>query len=145
MGRRRTRFEVTTWNNRPVMLPKSKVVLHHIVGPFYLARIGYLSLLNLDYCVFFERMSGRKGGTAIYNLLKKEYAINKLRTKIHSMKRGMLDVLTRKMSLRILLKQLPKKGATNLPPHRHDYQLVAVCLIGVNGEIIDINARSHPK
>jgi hypothetical protein len=144
MGWHKNRFGVITWNNRRAMLPKGKSILHHLVGRYYIARIGYGSLLNLDYCVFFERLSGRRGSITVYNLLKKNYASNVVRTKIHSMKRGILNVLTRKMSLRILLRQIPKSSATNIPAHRYDYQLVAVCLVGVNGDILDIDAKSHP-
>lgn len=147
MGRRRTRVKVTTWNNRQVMLPRNKIILHHLIGSFYIVRLGYLSLLNLDYCIYFFRPSGYKGegGRTIYTLLKNPYAINEIKSKKINMKHGILNVLTRKMSLRILLRQIPKESATNIPLHKYDYQLVAVCLVGVNGEIIDINARSHPK
>lgn len=148
MGHAKRRFKVTTWNNKHVMLLKGKcIILHHLIGPYYIVPIGYLNLLNLDYCIYFERISykDRRGCRIAYNLLKKEYALNKVRSKDPSMKRGMLDTLTRGASLRILLRQLPKRGAINLPPYRHDYQLIAVCLLGVNGEIIDIDARSHPE
>ena len=148
MGWHKNRFGVVTWNNRLVTLPKGKTVLHHLVGPFYIARIGYLSLLNLDYCVFFYRPSGyigRSSKKVVYNLLKKSFASNVVRSKTHNMKHGILNVLTRGASLRILLRQLPKEGAINLPPYRYDYQLVAVCLVGPGGGILDINARSHPE
>lgn len=146
MRRHKTRVGVVTWNNRRVTLPKGKTALHHLVGPFYIAQIGYWTLLNLDYCVFFERPSGHKrGGEAFYNLLKKTYANSAVRSKTPSMKRGILNVLTRGASLRILLRQLPKAGAINLPPHRYDYKLVAVCLVGADGEIVDIDARCHSE
>lgn len=146
MGTTRIRFRVTTWNNRCVMLPKGKVILlHHLVGPYYVARIGYGSLLKLDYCIFFERSPGRRGSITVYNLLKKSYAGSAVRSKAPSMKRGILSALTRGASLRILLRQLPKTGAINLPLHRYDYLLMAVSLIGPKRKTIDINARSHPE
>lgn len=138
---------VVTWDNRLVMLPKGKTRLQHLVGAYYIARIGYTSLLNLGYCVYFSRLSGYKGLKErgiiriTYNLLKNVNAIREIRLKTPSMREGILNVLTRKTSLRILLRQIPKKGATNLPLYRHRYQLVAVCLMGSCGEIVDIDRR----
>lgn len=145
MGLAKSRFKVTTWNNKHTMLPKGRATLHHLIGSYYTARIGYGSLLNLDYCIYFERIGyrGTSGCRMTYDLLKKPYANNAVRNKTHCMKRGILEVLTRKMSLRVLLRQLPKTGAINLPPYRYDYKLVAVCLVGANGKIIDIDARCH--
>jgi len=138
------KIAVVTWNNKITMLSKGKTPLWHLVGPYYLARIGYLSLLNLDYCIYFIRPLGggkNSGGRASYNLLKSPYARNAIRSKSRSMKQGILYTLTKGASLRILLRQLPKTGAINLPLHRYEYKFVAACLIGVNGEIIDIDSR----
>lgn len=138
---------VVTWDNRLVMLPKGKTRLRHLIGQYYIARIGYTSLLNLGYCIFFDRLSGYRGlkekgiSRITYNLVKNVNAVREIRSKIPSMKRGILNVLTRRMSLRVLLRQIPKEGATNLPLHRHHYQLVAACLIGPNGGIVDIDCR----
>lgn len=144
---KKNNLAVITWNGKTVMLSKGKVILHHLIGHYYTARVGYASLLNLDYCVFFERPSGYRGRSSkraiIYTLLKKTNAAREIRLKTRSMKRGMLEVLTRKTSLRVLLRQIPKKGVTNLPLYRHYYQLVAVCLIGVDGEIVDIDCKSE--
>lgn len=138
---------MVTWNNSIAILPKGKNILHHLLGPYYGAQIGYHSLLNLNYCIYFVRPKGYKGdggrigGRIAYKLLKKAYAVRAIKTKAISMKRGLLKVLPRKMSLRILVRQIPRESATNLPAHRYDYQFVGVCLFGVNGEIVDIDCR----
>ena len=138
---------MVTWNNSIAILPKGKNILHHLLGPYYTAQIGYLSLLNLNYCIYFTRPKGYKGdggyvgGRIAYNLLKKAHAVSKVKSKSVSMKSGILSVLPRKMSLRILVRQIARPRATNLPPHRHDYQFLAVCLKGRNGELVDIDCR----
>lgn len=139
---------VVTWDNRLVMLPKGKTLLQQLVGQYYIARIGYTSLLNLGYCIFFDRLSGYRGlkekgiSRITYNLVKNLYAANEIKSKIPSMKRGILNVLTRRMSLRVMLRQIPRESAINLPLHRYHYQFVAACLIGPNGEILDIDCKS---
>lgn len=144
---RKKQVSVVTWNDSIAILPKGKTILQHIIGPYYAAQIGYLSLLNLNYCICFVRPKGYKGdggyvgGRIAYNLLKKAHAVGAIKTKVVSMKRGIVSVLPRKMSLRIVLRQIPRESATNLPPHRHDYQFLAVCLKGRNGEIVDIDCR----
>lgn len=140
------RIGVFTWNNELVILVSGKVLLQHLIGSYYTARIGYGSLLKLDYCIHFERIYSKRGiQEVVYSLLKKSYASSVVRSKAHNMRRGILSTLTRGASLRILLRQLPKTGAINLPLHRYKYQLVAVCLVDANGEILDINAKCHPQ
>lgn len=141
-------IRVFTWNDNLVTLVRGKILLQHLIGSYYIARIGYGSLLNLDYCIHFERTyfkasSGHRWGVQeiAYNLLKKPYASNVVRNKTHNKKRGILRSLTRGMSLRILLRQLPKAGAINLPPYRYDYQFVAVCLYDSSRKILDVDCR----
>lgn len=148
--RKKKQIAVVTWNDKIIMLSissrsgsRGKTHLQHLIGPYHTTRIGYGGLLRLDYCIHFERIyyKGGKGCRVIYNLLKKPYASNAVRTKTHYMKRGILSALTRGMSLKILLRRLPKAGAINLPPHRYDYRFVAVCLIRPNTKILDIDYR----
>ena len=141
---RNKQIVVVTWNDKLAVLPKGKTLLQPLIGSHYLARIGYLSLLNLDYCLFFYRPAGYKGygGRTIYSLLKMPYASNVVQQpKAINMKCGILRVLPRKMALKVLLRQIPRESATNIALHRYNYQFVAACLMTLNGEIIDIDSR----
>lgn len=141
----RKKIIVITWNGKSAMLPHGKILLQHLFGTYYTAQIGYLSLLNLDYCIYFVRPAGYKGvgSQIVYNLLKNPHASRDIKSKSITMKQGIVSVLPRKKSLRILVRQIRKEGATNLPLHRHNYQFVAVCLMAPNGEIIDMDSIAN--